>query len=145
MTIRDEIMYFLRDAMYRVGELGYEIFQMRRDGNDSGEYYREKRLLRDELVNFISTLYKNYPVRDPDIADIPNHLTINEETEMALLSKIQWYRDWADINIIAYIDIPLRPMFYSTFEGTPSSGPGGHSDIVVSEVGGSTFDINHLL
>lgn len=123
MSLRTEILNFLRDADYRVGELGTQIRERK-----YSEEVKPLNSLRWELMAFMNSLYRG-ALKD----DVLNYLGWPEKE---ILSEIHRLRNKAGLNDIPYMSFTnYRPIIQiaSVTSGSGSVGfPSGNSGDILT-------------
>lgn len=134
MELTEEILNFIRDAEYKIGQLTTEMLNM---SDDEDEEYTELNYIRENLINFSDMVYNTrYSFRDGvdnRFMDWSNH---------EILAEIDYIRKYADLNPVPYISFGNRSTIVIS-KTTESSSPGQNNTIPIGSEGDLlTFDAN---
>lgn len=155
INIETEILYFLRDSMFRIGELGYQVVKLIKAGKRGSREYEKKMQLIFDLIQFNQTLFSNDEIYDPQYANAPNYF--NDEKAEVTLGRLHFYRDYAGLSEVGYVKFQNYQPVIDYFKGVGTSIPQGVygqvlgwdinnnlTALTIDQIGGSTFNISDL-
>jgi len=126
--IHDEILNFLRDAQFRIGELTEEIDELYNIGEI--ESPKTKHRLRLELLTFMEILYEiNWPLDGTSYNHVVSHPEeeyVSPWTEQMILDEIEYLRIHCGMS-----EQPLMTFvpFYTEIVNQTTTEPGGGIDV----------------